>query len=121
MNGTGSIGRSWDADGKGLLWEGRDGGSLWLAVKRLGQGLQAPRAIFFVCSSILSCSPGPSLHECDAKTIPSRRTPVVGCNLCLTSAGLSGEKKKKKNQINKKVSVLHPALISLNCISLILH
>lgn len=69
MNGTESIGRSWGADGKGLVWEGRDEGSLWLAVKRLGQGLQAPQAFFFFVFLHLFYSSGPSLHERDAEII----------------------------------------------------
>lgn len=101
MNGTESIGRSWDADGKGLMWEGRDDGSLWLAVKRLGQGLQAPRAVF--CAFLYPFySPGPSLHECDAKTIPSgrsqRRMPAPSVSAVICVSPLLGSQEKKINK-----------------------
>lgn len=93
-------------------------------LKCLGQGFQAPRAIFCVCSSILLESR--PLLRTSVMEKPSRVTRAGdGCWLLPCWQGLkSGShlcwalKTKKKK---KKVSVLHPALISLNCISLILH
>lgn len=84
MNRTESIAphaeRSWDADGKGLVWEGRDEGSLWLAFKAPGAGLSGAMSGGFFCVPPSFLQPWPLFARLQRKTHPESPEPAVNAS-----------------------------------------